>query len=153
MAAARRALVTTRARTTRMYSSGVVDNSGSVARDLLAAERTFLAWARTGLGFLGAGTGLFSAYATGEHTNAAATKRCYRVAPACGALWANGAATLAFALARYHSVAEHMRHGKFPLGKGGLTSIVLSTTASSLFALGVVVRDEMLAQVEADADS
>lgn len=32
-----------------------LQNSGFVARDLLAAERTFLAWARSGLGFIALG--------------------------------------------------------------------------------------------------
>ena len=45
-----------------MRHAGTVPNSGSTARDHLANERTFLAWARTGLGFMGAGTGLFTAY-------------------------------------------------------------------------------------------
>ena len=130
-----------------LCTSGVLDNTGSVARDLLAAERTFLAWARTGLGFLGAGTGLFSAYATGEQSSPA-SRRSQRIMPACGALWLNGAATLAFAIARYHSVAEHLKHNKFPTGKGGLVSILISTTVSSLFALAIVVHDETLAQAE-----
>ena len=46
----------------QLRSAGTVPNSGSTARDHLANERTFLAWARTGLGFMGAGTGLFTAY-------------------------------------------------------------------------------------------
>ena len=37
-------------------------NEGSICRDHLANERTFLAYCRTGLAFLGAGTGLFTAY-------------------------------------------------------------------------------------------
>ena len=32
-------------------------NTGSLARDLLASERTFLAWTRTGLGFIALGVG------------------------------------------------------------------------------------------------
>lgn len=45
-----------------MTMSQVVPNTGSIARDILAAERTFLAWSRTGLGFVGAGTALFTAF-------------------------------------------------------------------------------------------
>jgi uncharacterized membrane protein YidH (DUF202 family) len=33
-------------------------NTGSVARDLLASERTFLSWARSGLGFIALGVAL-----------------------------------------------------------------------------------------------
>lgn len=35
-----------------------IKNTGSVARDLLASERTFLAWARSGLGFIALGVAL-----------------------------------------------------------------------------------------------
>jgi len=45
----------------RIFSSlrtGPLKNTGSVARDLLASERTFLAWARSGLGFIALGVAL-----------------------------------------------------------------------------------------------
>ncbi|CAD7958604.1 unnamed protein product [Amoebophrya sp. A120] len=45
-------------------SHAIVENTGSVARDHLANERTFLAWAKVGLAFTAAGTALFSAYHT-----------------------------------------------------------------------------------------
>ena len=35
-----------------------IPNTGSVARDLLASERTFLAWPRTDLGFIALGVAL-----------------------------------------------------------------------------------------------
>lgn len=42
----------------RFVRSPALPNTGSVARDLLASERTFLAWARTGLGFIALGVAL-----------------------------------------------------------------------------------------------
>jgi uncharacterized membrane protein YidH (DUF202 family) len=45
-----------------IWTSQVVSNTGSIARDVLAAERTFLAWSRTGLGFVGGGSAMFAAY-------------------------------------------------------------------------------------------
>lgn len=36
----------------------IVDNTGSVARDNLANERTFLSWLRTGVTLMGVGTAL-----------------------------------------------------------------------------------------------
>ena len=41
-------------------SSSVIPNTGSTARDHLANERTFLAWARTGLAFVGLGVAIDS---------------------------------------------------------------------------------------------
>ena len=128
-----------------MCSSQYLDNTGSVARDLLAAERTFLAWARTGLGFLGAGTGLFAAYSQSSETSSSgrnlSSEKAQRILPACAALWANGAATLAFAIVRYYDVAWYLRINKFPVGKRGLAGIIASTAASSTFALAWVARD------------
>ncbi|ORY31187.1 hypothetical protein BCR33DRAFT_724113 [Rhizoclosmatium globosum] len=46
------------ARFTRLFSSTILPNTGSTARDHLANERTFLAWSRTGLGFVGLGIAL-----------------------------------------------------------------------------------------------
>ena len=39
----------------RPFAAPTYKNSGSVARDHLASERTFLAWIRTGLGFVALG--------------------------------------------------------------------------------------------------
>ena len=50
-------------------SQKIIDNTGSIARDVLAAERTFLAWSRTGLGFCGAGSALLAAYHNNNNNN------------------------------------------------------------------------------------
>ena len=38
--------------------SQIIDNTGSIARDHLANERTYLAWLRTGITMMGVGTAL-----------------------------------------------------------------------------------------------
>ena len=43
------------ARMSRFFRTPVYKNTGSTARDHLASERTFLAWIRTGLGFIALG--------------------------------------------------------------------------------------------------
>ena len=71
----------------------VVANSGSIARDILAAERTFLAWSRTGLGFVGAGSAMFAAYHR-YATSKNAEERFYQqehIYPASALLVSNGA--------------------------------------------------------------
>lgn len=40
------------------FKTPIYKNTGSVARDHLAAERTFLAWIRTGLGLIALGTAI-----------------------------------------------------------------------------------------------
>jgi uncharacterized membrane protein YidH (DUF202 family) len=39
----------------RVFAAPIYKNTGSVARDHLASERTFLAWTRTGVGFVALG--------------------------------------------------------------------------------------------------
>eukprot|EP00808_Paulinella_micropora_P020649 g17207.t1 len=103
-----------------------VANEGSVARDHLANERTFLAWARTGLGFLGGGTAVFTAYyfafsdEDGLPQHAATTagpvrteerrRPIEKVLPACVLLWVNGAVFLFYALHRYFTVQVREQH-------------------------------------------
>lgn len=42
----------------KSFRAEPMKNTGSLARDLLASERTFLAWARSGLGFIALGVAL-----------------------------------------------------------------------------------------------
>jgi uncharacterized membrane protein YidH (DUF202 family) len=42
----------------RFFKPERLKNTGSIARDLLACKRTFLAWTRTGLGFIALGIAL-----------------------------------------------------------------------------------------------
>jgi uncharacterized membrane protein YidH (DUF202 family) len=41
-----------------LFSSNLHPNTGSLARDILAQERTFLAWLRTAIVFFGLGVGI-----------------------------------------------------------------------------------------------
>mgnify|MGYP001178986193 FL=1 len=58
--------------TTDVFSS-VVPNTGSTARDHLANERTFLAWARTGLTFVGLGVAIDSLVRVSQASEEAAS--------------------------------------------------------------------------------
>lgn len=114
-----------------------LENSGSVARDLLAAERTFLAWGRTGLGFVGAGTALFAAY----HQERAGI-RSDIVLPA-GILITNGTFLLLFATRRYVNVTQAIQSNMFPLHVGGTLGAILGSGLGTLTSLGLVLNTEM----------
>lgn len=103
-----------------------------MARDVLAAERTFLAWARTGLGFVGAGSALFAAWHEQEEN----------VAPSAGILIANGGFLLAFATRRYLRVLHSLQHNMFPLDINGTLSTILLTAVGTSTALGLVAHTE-----------
>jgi uncharacterized membrane protein YidH (DUF202 family) len=120
-----------------------VQNSGSTARDHLANERTFLAWSKTGLGFLGAGTGLFTAYSfnyTGE--NQSLSIHPMTIVPAVLLLISNGGGLLAYATYRYITVKNALCAGDFIINKTGLYSVIVSSSLSTLVALGILGYEE-----------
>lgn len=101
----------------------MVRNGGSVARDHLANERTFLAWLRTALGLVGLGVLL------------------EKLEPMEGASqWAGlvlvafGGFSLLYAVARYLRVARHLTNGTFPIAKRGPLLFSLGALAVTVFA-------------------
>lgn len=111
-----------------------IPNKGSIARDLMAAERTMLAWARTGLGFVGAGSGLFAAYHQGE------TSLRYDIVPSSAILIGNGGFLLVFCTRRYHYVIKSLQLDQFPL-QTPFTAIAL-TVVSTISSLMLLARAE-----------
>ena len=115
----------------------VVPNKGSIARDVLAAERTFLAWSRTGLGFVGAGSAMFAAY---HRYGNDSLEPNY---PASGLLVANGAFLLAFATRRYLKTVAALTQDKFPIDTRGTLLAVLVTATSTITSLSLIIQDEL----------
>lgn len=113
----------------------MLKNIGSTARDHLANERTFLSWARTGLGFVGAGTGLFTAYALGNRSSTLGPRD---VLPASTLLVTNGGALLGFAVYRFLEVQRALADGHFPVGKKGVLVMVGATALSTCVAMGYI---------------
>jgi uncharacterized membrane protein YidH (DUF202 family) len=123
----------------------LVKNVDSTARDHLANERTFLAWSKTGLGFVGAGTGLLSAYSFGYSEHNKTTVHPMLIAPAVALLIANGGAIVVFSTYRYMAVQNALRAGNFIINKSGLFSMVGGTGASTLAAVCIVAYQEFMA--------
>ena len=143
-----------------------VANVESVARDHLANERTFLAWARTGLGILGFGTAIFAAYAGGPQyavheahvleeevegggRGVGGGRMVERdmgearaIFPAAVILWANGATILGVSIKRYFEQQAALRAGMFLLNKKPLIVVTITTALSTAAAFGIIVRTE-----------
>jgi inner membrane protein YidH len=113
------------------YLRGVgeaIDNEGSTARDQLANERTFLAWVRTGLGFVGAGVVL---------------ERLIETRGAMAVLLglsfiAAGAAQLIYGLVRYRRIAGLLAEGRYAPAKRGPAALVMFCLVLALGA-GVIM--------------
>ena len=114
-------------RRSTFFTSSHIPNKGSMARDCLAAERTFLAWARTGLGFVGAGTAVFATWQDDR-------------APLL--LMGNGAFLLAFATRRYFRVIQALQSTMFPLETEKTIAAVAVTALGTIAAAGSVAQAE-----------
>jgi len=131
-----------------------VANSGSMARDVLAMERTFLAWARTGLGFVGAGSALAAAYYNENHKSEEDTLLSEQphaplfladryILPASTLLIINGAVLLGFATHRYlHVLSALVEHKTFPIRPRGTLIAVAFTAVNTSAALTMVFKSK-----------
>jgi uncharacterized membrane protein YidH (DUF202 family) len=119
----------------------LVENTGSIARDILATERTFLAWARTGLGFVGAGSALFAAYH--RQSDNITEEVPINIVQASALLIANGGFLLVFATRRYLTVVSALKQGRFLVDTRGPLTAVLLTSISTVTSLGLALPAEV----------
>ena len=107
-----------------------IPNEGSTARDQLANERTFLAWVRTGLGFVGIGVVLEKLI---EQRGGAAI--------VMGLVFiASGVAMLVYGLLRYRRIAGLLSEGRFaPARRGPLALVVLLVALALTAALFMLI--------------
>ena len=105
------------------------DNIGSRARDLLANERTFLAWIRTGLGLIGVGVVL----AKWVETPGSATL----LGGLMFILW--GTAVMAYALVRYRRITALLERGKYQPARVGPMVLTLAGLLAAAAAIAVVL--------------
>ena len=105
------------------FAAPIYKNTGSVARDHLALERTYLAWARTGLGFIAFGIAIerfsrFEALVGGDgnprrtggdgHEKGTPSSKIL-----VGVLMALGTGSILFASKRYFSSVRLLERGEF----------------------------------------
>ncbi|KAI0330814.1 hypothetical protein GY45DRAFT_1277080 [Cubamyces sp. BRFM 1775] len=106
-----------------------LENSGSVARDHLASERTFLAYARTSLTIASTGVALVQLFTLSAATN----KHMERFARPLGALMIIiGLFTLTVGVVRYFLVQDALIRGVYPVAR-------ISTTALSFIMLSLII--------------
>jgi uncharacterized membrane protein YidH (DUF202 family) len=130
-------MTTTTTTTRRFFWNEEIANEGSIARDVLATERTFLAWARTGLGFVGAGSALAAAYHRQDQTLAP------EIVPAAALLIGNGSFLLFFATRRYYTQLSALRQNKFLINTYDTLLAVGFTSLNTVASLLIVWRAEL----------
>ncbi|EKM79337.1 hypothetical protein AGABI1DRAFT_113908 [Agaricus bisporus var. burnettii JB137-S8] len=112
-----------------------LQNSGSVARDHLALERTFLAYMRTSLAIASAGVALVQLFNT---SNTARSEREDKLARPLGAfIIAVGLSVLGIGLGRYFTVQSALVKGAFPVARlsTAFIAVVLIVLVTAAFSL------------------
>lgn len=119
----------------KFLTSKAIANTGSVARDHLANERTFLAWTRTGLGFVALGVALAKLDALEALSPTLKHGKGDLHLPAA-ALVGSGAGCLTYGTARYFNGLKLLQQGLF---RPNVAGVVLASVTAGLVAGGGIV--------------
>ncbi|RXW17747.1 hypothetical protein EST38_g8113 [Candolleomyces aberdarensis] len=125
----------------------VLENSGSVARDHLASERTFLAYVRTSMALASMGVALVQLFSIAEYTSRATGTEVYAAArrvqrfsrPLGGLTIAFSFAVLLIGLWRYFKTQFTLPVGKFAIARISTTFIAFVLTAILVAIFGALM--------------
>ncbi|KAG9248828.1 hypothetical protein BJ878DRAFT_265107 [Calycina marina] len=125
------------------YGSIELENKGSVARDHLALERTFLAWVRTSLAFASIGiaiTQLFRLNTTTAANGSDPYADLRQMGKPLGTTFLGiSILMLGVGFHRYFEAQHWIIRGKFPASRGGVALVAAITAALVVASLVVVV--------------
>ncbi|KAI0345596.1 hypothetical protein BDW22DRAFT_1417975 [Trametopsis cervina] len=117
-----------------------LENSGSVARDHLASERTFLAYVRTSLTIASTGVALVQLFTISAATSNKALEHYSR--PIGAIVICIGLATLVLGLVRYFTIQSALVGGSYPVARVStiMLAVIMSAVIIAVFGIIVGVR-------------
>ncbi|KAJ6612424.1 hypothetical protein B0H10DRAFT_1807550 [Mycena sp. CBHHK59/15] len=125
----------------------VLENSGSVARDHLASERTFLAYVRTSLTIASAGVALAQLLNISDHLENQGFLHVepfeIYARPLAAASIVLGLFVLFVGASRYFSIQTALTQGLFPVGRFRLGFIALSLGAIITLVFGLLISERV----------
>ncbi|KAF8993839.1 hypothetical protein BDQ17DRAFT_1431432 [Cyathus striatus] len=108
-------------------------NNGSVARDHLASERTYLAYVRTSLGIASAGVALTQFFKLSERTQSLA-------APLGATAIGSSLLVLLIGTYRYFEVQATLPTGRYPASRIGISVIAFIVVSLIVATFAIVIR-------------
>lgn len=124
------------------YGSVELENKGSVARDHLALERTFLAWLRTSLSFASIGIAITQLFRlnTSLQNSPIDQNQLHHVGKPLGATFiAIAVVILGIGFHRYFESQHYVIRGKFPASRGSIFLVAFVGGALIIASLVVVL--------------
>ncbi|KAH7342766.1 hypothetical protein BKA65DRAFT_351825, partial [Rhexocercosporidium sp. MPI-PUGE-AT-0058] len=135
----------------KYLTSAPISNTGSVARDHLANERTFLSWTRTGLGFVALGVALAKLDAL-EALSPPLNLKLDPSSPSSqshndmkipsAALVGSGTGCLSYGTIRYFRSLKLLQKGLFRPNVGGIGLVALTSGAVAGGGVYLLVKQE-----------
>ena len=130
----------------RYVRADPIPNTGSLARDLLASERTFLAWSRTGLGFIALGVALEKVEAFAAISPTLLHLSDSRTKLAAGILVGTGSLTVGHGTVRYFGALRLLQEGKFRPNTGGITLMAITSIGIALAGSALLLENDKAEQ-------
>ena len=117
-------------------------NTGSLARDVLASERTFLAWTRTGLGFIALGIALEKVEAFAAISPTLLHLENSKTKLAAGAVVGTGSLIVAHGTSRYFAVLRDLQAGYFRPNQIGIVGLAMVSVGVAFAGCLLVLENE-----------
>jgi uncharacterized membrane protein YidH (DUF202 family) len=118
-----------------------IANTGSVARDHLANERTFLSWTRTGLGFVALGVALAKLDALEALSPALKNDHSNLKIPSA-VLVGSGAGCLSYGTTRYFVSMKLLQRGLFRPNVAGIALVAVTSAGIAIGGGLLVINSE-----------